>query len=128
MKDGTTFKSLVKNPGINKALFVVYIIANIVIAFQLLITMFNYLFAAIAFIVILFIFYKVLGIGAGTAFMSSSNGGCNPKSHKLGAGDGSCDKTVTEDGVTHKLTEDGLGYRDENGGCWTKDGDGVHRF
>lgn len=58
MKDGKTFKSLFKNPGINSVLFVVYLLTNFVILYQLAITLFNYLFAGIAIIVVAWIANK----------------------------------------------------------------------
>lgn len=75
MKEGKGFKSLFKNPGINPVLFVVYMVANFVIFYQLAITLINYLIAGIVFIVIFLIADRFLGLGAGRALMSSSGGG-----------------------------------------------------
>ena len=70
MKAGKGFKGLFKNPGINKVLFVVYLVANFVILYQLVITLINYLIFGIIVVVVLWIADRFLGLSAGTALMS----------------------------------------------------------
>lgn len=85
MKNGKGFKALFKNPGINSILFVAYLLTNFVILYQLAMTLFNYLFAGIAIVVVVWIAEK-FALRGGKGLLSS------------GGGDGRCGTCANNNG------------------------------
>lgn len=132
MKSGNGFAALFKNPGINPVLHIVYLATTLFITFDLAMTLINYLIVgAIAIFLFWLLFVKMDIVGstfdaAATSGSSSSGGGTSSNGgFPLEPGDGTCDASVNENGVNHKLnkTADG-GFEDEGGRRWVKTQDG----
>lgn len=127
MKPGKGFSALFKNPGINSVLHIVYLATTLFITFDLAMTLFNYLIVgAIIIFAFWLLFFKLDVLGslfdvAATSGSSSSGGGTSNDGFPLGAGDDTCDASVNENGINHKLnkTADG-GFEDESGRRWVK--------
>lgn len=122
MKPGKGFAALFKNPGINPVLHIAYLVTTLFITFDLAMTLFNYLIVGAIIIFTFWLLFEKLNIlGSISAGSSSSGGGPSNDGFPLGLGDGTCDASVNENGVNHKLnkTADG-GFEDENGRRWVK--------
>lgn len=135
MKTGKGFAALFKNPGINPALHVVYLTTTLFITFDLAMTITNYLIVSAIFIFLFWLlFVKMDIVGSTFAAAAASDGGSSGGGSSsnggfpLEQGDGTCDASVSENGVNHKLnkTADG-GFEDENGRRWVKTSHGKVR-
>lgn len=143
MKPGQKFASLFANPGLNKYLHIVFLVANILLTLKLIIATWFLIMTMISLVIVgalaIFLFWLIFvkmdlvgstfdSVGSSSGGGSQGGGSSSGSGFPLEPGDNSCDAQVHENGINRKLfSKPGGGFEDEDGHPWDKTSDGRVR-